>query len=70
MTAHSEKFREDVDGSDQLKYKGHKSRASYCAEYMGEPIYGCENLTLPIDKLRYDIEMEGQLSLFDELEMV
>ena len=65
MTSHSGKYREEVNGSDQLKIKVHKSRASYCAEYIGEPIYGCENLTKPIDRLRYEKEMEGQLSLFD-----
>ena len=72
MTSHSGKFRTDLTHSDPKKFNVgcHQSRVSYCAMYTGEPIFGCENLTLPIDKLRYDISMEGQLSLFDELEMV
>ena len=64
MTPHSEKFREDVAGSDLLTFKGHKSRSSYCAEYIGEPISGGEHLTLPIDVLRREKSLEGQLSLF------
>ena len=64
MTSHSEKYRKDVEGADILKTKAHKSRASYCAEYIGQPIDGGEKITLPIEKLRIEKSLEGQLSLF------
>lgn len=64
MTSHSEKYRKDVVGADILKIKDHKSRASYCAEYIGQPIDGGEKITLPIEKLRIEKSLEGQLSLF------
>lgn len=41
-------------------------RKSYCHKYVGAPTYGYENLTKPIDKMRYDKSMEGQLSLWED----
>ena len=66
MTPHNREYREEVANSDLLKFKGHKSRASYCAEYIGAAIKGYEHLLKPIDQMRYDKAMEGQLLLFDE----
>ena len=64
LTPHSGKYRKDVEKNDALRCKSHLSRASYCAKYVGKEIYGYENLIQPIDKMRYDLAMEGQLTLF------
>lgn len=39
-------------------------RPSYCHKYIGDPIYGYEDLLLPIDKIRYKRANENQLTLF------
>lgn len=44
--------------------KKQKLRASYCHEYVGEGICGYEELIKPIEQMRYDKSMEGQLTLF------
>lgn len=64
MTSHSGKFRKDIENSDSERVRCHLSRPSYCAKYIGEPIYGYEDLIKPIERMRYDKSMEGQLSLF------
>ena len=64
MTAHNRKYREQVDNSDLLKFNGHKSRASYCAEYIGAAIEDCDNLTLPIGVLRQRKALETEPTLF------
>ena len=64
LTPHSGKYRKDIEKNDALRCKSHLSRASYCAKYVGKEIYGYENLIQPIDKMRYDLAMEGQLTLF------
>lgn len=40
------------------------ARTSYCHKYNGETTYECENLLKPIEKLRYEKSIEGQLCLF------
>lgn len=42
---------------------GGLTRPSFCHKYVGEPISGFEDLLLPIDKVRYNNSMKGQLSL-------
>ena len=44
--------------------KNQKLRASYCHEYIGEGLSGYEDLIKPIEQMRYDKSMEGQLLLF------
>ena len=44
--------------------KKQKLRASYCHEYVGEGLCGYEDLMKPIEQMRYDKSMEGQLTLF------
>ena len=44
--------------------KKQKLRASYCHEYVGEGLCGYEELIKPIEQMRYDKSMEGQLLLF------
>ena len=51
-------------GGEGYKYTNRLTRASYNHEYVGEPIYGYEDLLLPTEKMRYNKSMEGQLSLF------
>lgn len=41
---------------------GGLTRPSFCHKYVGEPINGFENLLLPIDKVRYNNSMKGQLT--------
>jgi GNAT superfamily N-acetyltransferase len=41
---------------------GGLTRLSFCHKYVGEPINGFEDLLLPIDKIRYNISMKGQLT--------
>lgn len=40
------------------------ARKSYCHKYIGEPIYGFEDLIKPIDQLRREKSLEGQYTLF------
>jgi len=42
----------------------HNSRPSYCHEYIGNPIFGYEELLLPIDVIKQNIMYKSQLSLF------
>ena len=44
--------------------KKQKLRASYCHEYVGDALCGYEDLIKPIEQMRYDKSMEGQLTLF------
>ena len=44
--------------------KKQKLRASYCHEYVGDGLCGYEELIKPIEQMRYDKSMEGQLTLF------
>lgn len=42
---------------------GGLTRPSFCHKYIGEPIQGFDDLVLPVDKVRYNNSMKGQLSL-------
>jgi GNAT superfamily N-acetyltransferase len=53
-----------ISETDKLRYANRLTRASYCYKYVGNPIYGFEDLLKPIEKLRYEKSMEGQLCLF------
>ena len=66
MTAHNGQFRKELMTSDRRKFKAgqHKARASYCAKYVGEELDGFDDLLKPIDVLRKEKSLEGQLSLF------
>lgn len=41
---------------------GGLTRPSFCHKYVGEPISGFEELLLPIDKVRYNNSIKGQLT--------
>lgn len=45
-------------------HKNQKLRASYCHEYIGDALFGCEDIVADIEKLRRKKRLEGQLSLF------
>lgn len=62
-TGHNEKER-NLDNFVDNNGRRYFSRKSYCYKYVGEPIYGFENLLQPIEKLRKEKSLEGQLSLF------
>lgn len=47
---------------DKCSSMGGLTRPSYCFKYIGEPISGFEDLLLPIDKVRYNNSMKGQLT--------
>jgi len=47
---------------DKCSSMGGLTRASFCYKYVGEPIYGFEELLLPIEELRYKNSMKGQLT--------
>ena len=46
------------------KYNNRFERTSYCFKYVGEPLYGYEELMLPINDLRKNKNIEKQLTLF------
>lgn len=50
-TAYNGKIRNNID-YEGTKYKNRLKRASYCYKYSGQPIYGYEDLLLPINVLR------------------
>lgn len=58
------KERSEKEVSKEHNMMGGLTRPSYCYKYVGEPISGFEDLLLPIDKIRYQNSMKGQLSLF------
>ena len=62
-TGHNGKYRLH-EQTDKLKYKTLRQQIHYCHKYVGEPIYGFEELLLPIEKLRYKEEHKFQLSMF------
>lgn len=51
--------------SESRLNKHQKLRASYCYEYVGDPIYGYENITLSAEDMRKGKSMKNQLTLFD-----
>lgn len=57
------KKRSEREVSKEHNIMGGLTRPSYCFKYVGEPISGFEDLLLPIDKVRYNNSMKGQLSL-------
>ena len=63
-TAHNLKYRAEVELHDWLKTKSHQARVSFCYRYCGPSIPDSDNITLPIDKIRSNRFLEGQLSLF------
>lgn len=66
MTAHNQEYRKELLTSDRRKFKAgqHQARASYCAKYIGDALEGFEDLVRPIDVMRKEKSLEGQLSLF------
>ena len=53
-----------LTSKEASRMMGGLTRPSYCHKYVGEPISGFEDLLLPIDQIRYNNSMKGQLSLF------
>lgn len=58
-TSHNLKGMTDRESSRMM---GGLTRLSYCHKYVGQPIKGFEELLLPIDKVRYNNSMKGQLT--------
>ena len=57
--------RQGMDESDfAMNIMGGQTRVSYCHKYIGDAIYGYDNLLISIDKLRYNKIYENQLTLF------
>lgn len=56
------KERTEREVSKEHNMMGGLTRPSYCYKYVGEPISGFEDLLLPIDKVRYNNSMKGQLT--------
>lgn len=50
-TAYNKKIRKNTN-DEGVKYKNRLKRASYCYKYSGQPIYGYNELLLPINELR------------------
>lgn len=53
-------YRNDIKGNNK-KYKNTLKRLSYCHEYVGTPLYGYEDLLLPINEMR-KIKQKGDES--------
>jgi len=62
-TGHNGKHRLN-EQTDKIKYKTLRQQIHYCHKYIGEPLYGYEDLLMPIEKLRYKEEHKFQLNLF------
>lgn len=60
------KERTEREVSKEHNMMGGLTRPSYCYKYVGEPISGFEDLLLPIDKVRYNNSMKGQLTFIFE----
>lgn len=56
--------RKGMTESEASRMTGGLQRVSYCHRYCGEPIYGYEELLMPIGEIRKQKEMKGQLTLF------
>lgn len=54
--------RSEREVSKEYNMLGGLTRPSYSHKYIGEPISGFEDLLLPIDKVRYNNSMKGQLT--------
>ena len=61
-TAHNNKGRTLKNCEENMM--GGLTRKSYCHKYIGEPIYGYEQLLKNIDYIRYENNYKGQLTLF------
>lgn len=53
-----------ISDSDAKRYPNRLTRASYCYEYIGPSVEGFSDITKPIDIMRKEKSLEGQLSLF------
>jgi hypothetical protein len=60
-TSHNKK---GMTESEASRMTGGLQRVSYCHRYCGEPIYRYEELLMPIDEIRKQKAMKGQLTLF------
>lgn len=63
-TMGNHRFRDDLVDYKDANGRTYLARTSYCHKYVGEPIYGYENILKPIAQMRRDKSLEGQLSLF------
>ena len=61
-TSTNGKKRSEREVSKEHNMMGGLTRPSYSHKYVGEPIQGFEDLLLPIDKVRYNNSMKGQLT--------
>lgn len=60
-TSHNLKGMSDKEASRMM---GGLTRLSYCHRYIGEPIYGYDELLLPTEQIRENERNKGQLTLF------
>lgn len=58
------KERSEREVSKEYNMMGGLTRPSYCHHYIGDAIYGFEDLLLPIDEIRKRNANKGQLTLF------
>lgn len=62
-TGHNGKSRFN-ENPDDKKYNSLRQQIHYCHKFIGEPLFGYEELLLPIDKIRYREEHKYQFNLF------
>lgn len=64
-TSYNGKIRSDKSAvSEGKRYQNRLTRKSYCYKYIGNAIYGYENILKPIKEMREDKFNKRQLSLF------
>ena len=63
-TPYNHKYRKEMENYVDANGRRYLPRVSYCHKYIGPAIQGFDNLVKPIDKLRREKSLEGQLSLF------
>lgn len=62
-TSGNRKGQSEKEVSKEHNMMGGQTRVSYCHSYIGQPVYGYEELLLPIESIRYNKSMENQLLL-------
>lgn len=63
-TSFNGKYRKEMEDYVDKSGRAYLPRISYCHEYVGDATYDQEELLKPIETLRYEKSMEGQLLLF------
>lgn len=63
-TMSNHKFRDDLVNYKDTNGRSYLARTSFCHKYVGPPIDGFQDILKPIEQMRKDKSLEGQLSLF------